>query len=184
MKKVLLLLLVGLFLASCSEKNLLTDSESKKEVSFLKLPAADSKLARNVSFSAIIDGQSGGQIPIYHSYETAEGKTVTISGNLDIPANAFEGTKNIVINLDDEYAVIDFSPSPTHFAIPLRLNLFYSGLNLQGLEKGKVNFFYISDDGNIFELIKSQNNVFNPQSGTIGTIKAELNHFSRFGWVI
>lgn len=177
-------MLVGFFLVSCSEKSLVNDPVSKKEVSFLKLPAAETKLARNVSFSALIDGRTGGQIPISHSYQTAEGKSVTISGTLEIPANAFEGTKNIVVNLDDEYAVIDFSPSPTHFSVPLKLNLFYSGLNLQGLEKGKVNFYYISDDGNIFELIRSQNNVFNPQSGTIGTIKAELNHFSRFGWVI
>lgn len=184
MKRVLLLLLVGLFFSGCSEKSIFNEPEAKKEFSLLKIPASNIQLAKVVNFSGMIDGSRGGHISINHSYTTVEGKNVRITGTLEIPANAFEGVKNIVISLDDEYAVIDFSPSPCQFNLPLKLDLQYKGINLNGIDKDNTNFFYISDDGNKIELIKVQSNVFDQTEGTIGIIKAELNHFSRFGWVI
>ena len=123
----------------------------------------------------------GGQIYINHSYVTSDGKSVQISGSLEIPAQAFTGIKNICISLDDEYALINFSPSPYQFSLPLKLNLQYRGVNLDGIDDDKTNFYYVNDEGNKFELIKNPvlkySTVF---SGTIGIIKAEINHFSRF----
>jgi hypothetical protein len=183
MKKCFLLLFVLLFTA-CSEKSLLNDPAAKNEVTFLKMPAAGVQLEKKVVFSAFIEGSRGGRIPIFHSYITADSKIVLITGSLEIPANAFTGSKIIRINLDDENAIIDFSPSPCQFNIPLKLNLQYRGLNLNGLDQNKVQFYFISDDMQTLELIKSQSRVFDVPNGIIGVVKAEINHFSRFGWVI
>lgn len=171
-------------MSACSEKSLLNEPESKSEVSFLQIPAASERLAKTVEFSSVIDGSIGGQIYINHSYVTSDGKSVQISGSLEIPAQAFTGIKNICISLDDEYALINFSPSPYQFSLPLKLNLQYRGVNLDGIDDDKTNFYYVNDEGNKFELIKTQSKIFNRFSGTIGIIKAEINHFSRFGWVI
>jgi len=182
MKKLFFLLLVGLVLSACSEKSVLNEPQSKNEISFIQIPKAADQLAKTVSFSALIDGSVGGSIEINHSYTTANGTEVEISGTLDIPAAAFQGVKNIVVSLDDEYAVINFSPSPYQFSLPLKLDLKYKGINLNGIDR--ANFFYISDDGGRTEPVRVQSNVFNRTEGTIGIIKGELNHFSRFGWVI
>jgi hypothetical protein len=182
MKKLFFLLLVGLILSACSEKSVLNEPQSKNEISFIQIPKAADQFAKTVTFSEVIDGSVGGSIDIEHSYTAANGVEVEISGKLEIPAAAFQGTKNIVISLDDEFAVINFYPSPYQFALPLKLDLKYKGLNLNGIDK--ANFFYISDDGNRTEPIRVQSNLFNRNDGTIGIIKAELNHFSRFGWVI
>lgn len=183
MKKCFLLLFVVLLVTACSEKSLLNDPVAKNEISLLKMPSAKAQLAKTVEFSAFIDGRIGGKIPIYHSYTTTEGKFVFIIGTLEIPANAFTGSKTITINLDDQYAVIDFSPSPYQFNLPLKLNLMYKGMNLNGVDGNKIQFYYIGDDGHT-ELIKMQSRVFDLPNGSIGVVKAELNHFSRFGWVI
>jgi len=183
MKKLFILLLIGIFLSACSEKNSLNEPTVSSEISFVKMPAS-SQIAKTVVFSKIINGTAGGQIYFYHSYTAADGKCVQISGSLEVPAGAFTGEKEISLNLDDEYAMIDFSPSPYQFNIPLKLNLQYKGLNLSGVNSGTINFYYISDDGAAAELIKAQSRIFNLSSGTLGIIKAELNHFSRFGWVI
>ncbi len=184
MKKCFLLLFVLLLFTACSEKSLLNEPTLNNEVSFLKMPSANAKLAKTVIFSAVINGSIGGKIAINHFYFTTDWKPVFISGNLEIPANAFTGTKTISINLNDEYAFLDFKPSPYHFNLPLKLNMTYKGINLNGLNKDRVNFYYISDDGQRLELIKVQTKIFDVMNGSIGVIKAELNHFSRFGWVI
>lgn len=184
MKKIFLLLSVVLFLSACSEKSFLNEPAANNEISFIKLPASSEHLAKTVTFNGMINGETGGKIFINHSYVTSEGKSVQITGCLVIPANAFSGTMNISVNLDDEYAVLDFSPSPYHFNAPLKLNLQYKGLDLNSIDQNKVNFYYISDDAGATELINSESKVFNLSTGTIGIIKAELNHFSRFGWVI
>lgn len=184
MKKLFLILPIVFFFSACSEKNLLNEPVSKNEISFIKLPASNGQLAKTVTFSSMINGETGGQILINHSYVTSGGMSVQIFGSLVIPAHAFSGSKNISINLNDEYAVLDFSPSPFQFNLPLKLNLVYGGLNLNGIDQNKIKFYYISDDGTRTELIKVESNIFNLFTGTIGIVKAELNHFSRFGWVI
>jgi hypothetical protein len=175
---------VVLLFTACSDNSLLNEPVSKNEISFLKMPGASAQLAKIVEFSALINGNTGGRIPINHSYTTLTGKFVFITGSLEIPANAFTGIKIIRIKLNDEYAYIDFSPSPSQFDVPLKLNIKYQGINLYGLDKNKVNFYFISDDMQRIESINSQSKIFDLQNESIGIIKAELNHFSRFGWVI
>lgn len=184
MKRCFLLMFVVLLFTACSEKSLVNEPVASNEISFLKMPSESAKLAKVVEFSAFINGSIGGRIAINHFYYSSYGKTVQIIGSLEIPANAFSGVKRITIALNDDYALVDFSPSPYLFNVPLKLNLVYKGLNLNGLDKNKINFYYISNDNQKTELIKVQSKIFDLATGTIGVVKAELNHFSRFGWVI
>ncbi len=185
MKKMFLLLLLSLVFSACTEKSLVNEPETTgSNVSLLKLPQSSGQMAKTLVFTKSIDGALGGVIYINSSYVSIEGKNVQISGSLEVPAGAYQGVKNIYITLDDEEAVINFSPSPTQFDVPLKLTLIYKGVNLQGIDKNKINFYYISDDGSRTELISSQSIIFNPYTNTLGIVKAVINHFSRFGWVI
>ena len=184
MRKYLLLLGIIFFFVACSEKNQINDPVNEDAAALLKIPASDNQLIKSTTFAQMIDGSIGGIISIDYSYATRAGKTIKITGKLNIPANAFAGFKYIKVTLDDQYAAIMFSPSVRQFDIPLILDLKYEGLDLTGIDQNKINFYYLSDDDKKIEVINEKEKVFDTQSGTVQVIQAVLTHFSRFGWVI
>ena len=131
----------------------------------------------------MIDGKKGGQIPFMYAYYTFSDGLVIAQGSLTVPAGAFQGYKRITVSVEQGSAVVDFSPSPTQFDTPLKLDLFYYGLNLFGVNTDKLDFYYIADDGH-YEKISYSSKYVDKFRGILGVKQALLPHFSRFGWVI
>lgn len=159
---------------------------SKKEL--IPIPPESSfNTETEYSVTKTINGSSGGTMVLHNTYVSSSGHTVTINAVLQIPKGAFEGTTDITLTTDDYYAAVSFNPHMT-FAIPLNLNLSFSGLNLNSLHINPqhVDFCYIEEDedGNgDAEHINYQNLYVNLNAGLVSVTGAQLNHFSRYGFV-
>jgi hypothetical protein len=64
----------------------------------------------------------GGNVTLFKYYITESGWLFYIYAKLDIPEDAFEGTKTITITLDEEFATMHFYPeTPTNWDKPFIL---------------------------------------------------------------
>ncbi len=111
---------------------------------------------------------------------------MTTIAKLNIPQGAFDGTKEITVITDIQTASIQFYPE-MQFDKSLKLNVSYSGINLftlyqLGLLKpGKLDFYYISDDGHK-EIIENEGLTYKIKGGVLEVKNAKLKHFSRYQW--
>ena len=87
------------------------------------------------------------------------------------------------MTIDDQFAAVSFTPEMV-FSIPAELNLKFEGINLDTLNvvTGDYDFVYIDDYGNI-ELVAYNAIHVNESKGKIWVNKADINHFSRYGWI-
>ncbi len=186
MKKLLILAatISGMFLFGCS--NLVTNNTSQPVSSskqIVKLPAkASLNKASSLSESKEINGDHGGVMFLHGSYEDVNGNNIRTFAELFIPRDAFDGTVNITMATDNNYAGLDFSPHMT-FDKSLTLNLSFSGLDLQqlGITEDNVGFYYVDDSGNLTE-VKNNGIRLNFHNGTITVIGAKIDHFSRYAF--
>lgn len=125
-----------------------------------------------------INGDTGGEIKLKESYVAKDGDTVKVDINLTVKENSFTGNVEIIITVDDEFAAASFSPAMV-FDKPLELNMKFEGIDL---ENADYEFVFIDDDGTI-ELVDYNNLHVNEYKGKIWVNKAELYHFSRYGFV-
>ena len=160
MKKITLALMISLFLFSCSENSITNPEVPAKQL--LKLPSAVAKSNGENEFlrSKEVSGLTGDTINFSFPYETVSGVTVTISGVLEIPKDAFDYSTLFTLEVDKDEAVIKFSPSPSYFDKALKLNLFYEGLDLNPVKEEDVDFYYINENENTIEPINSKIKIF------------------------
>jgi len=111
------------------------------------------------------------------------GETVKIDAKLKIKKHAFEGTVDITLTVDDEYAAVSFTPAMV-FDIPADLDLKFEGIDLAplNLATGDYDFVFIDDYGNI-EVVEYNALHVDESKSKIWVSKAKLNHFSRYGFV-
>lgn len=173
-----------LILAGCSNQETLTGPElMTNHLQILQLPEEDAALAKTRKFKEEINGMIGGQIDFSTEYKTKTGK-VKVYGSLVIPPGAFEGTEKITLVIDKKKAVIDLFPSEMTFEIPLKLTITHEGIDLSNLNPDELNFGYIDERSDLFELTISSGKIFDAENGKLGIIEAEIYHFSRWGWVL
>jgi hypothetical protein len=133
------------------------------------------------TMSKAIDGTVGGRMILEKYYIANDGDSISIEADLSIPAGAFQGTKNITMIVDDNYATVHFYPEMI-FDDTLRLFQRFKGLHLENYVTGTFDFVFIRDDGTT-ELIKNNGlQVVVPQ-GIVRVQNAKLVHFSRYGWI-
>jgi hypothetical protein len=128
-----------------------------------------------------IDGSVGGRMLMKKYYFSDTGDSIFIKADLTIPAGAFNGTKLISMTVDNEYAVIHFSPEMV-FADTLRLFQTFEGLNLEEYPTGTIDFVYVNTNGSV-ELIKKNGMQLVVPQGIVRVQNAKLLHFSRYGWI-
>lgn len=186
MKKLLILavLVTGIFFFGCSD--LVTNNSSQPVSSgkqFVKLPSkAGLSKESSLSTSESVNGSRGDVIFLRGTYTTENGDQVSMFANLMIPRGAFEGTVDISMSADDEYAGVDFAPHMT-FNKPLTLTLAFSGLNLKelGITRENAGFYFVDESGNLVE-VPNRGISLNYQTGTIMVIGAKIDHFSRYAF--
>ena len=186
MKKLLILSIFSvLFFFGCNQESEITSPEQSvqtQEPNWIALPTSEG-LRVNTIYTATktIKGFTGGTIKINESYMTPDRKRVSISASLKFPKNAFEGTKEVTMTLDQLYGGAQFSPEGS-FNLPALYNVNFMGLDLTGVNPADVDFVYLNDDGTI-EPVEYDYLDVNISTGCIHLSNAKLNHFSRYGFV-
>lgn len=171
------------FIIGCSHQespvDINIDGASQKELLKITSVKKDFATVATFSISEEINGNVGGTIPFSFVINS---NGLKVSGSLTIPEKAFHSKELITIIVDDEYATVDFYPSPFVFDKPLILDLFYEGIELNGVDSDAIDFFHISNN-NSYELINIESKVVSENDKLLGVVKAEIPHFSRFGWL-
>ena len=135
----------------------------------------------NLRVSKVIDGQDGGEIVFNYEYQTKAGNTISIWAKLKIEAGAFNGVKEIWMIVNNETGAISFYPHIV-FNAPVEFNVTYTGIDLSGINPNAVDYLFQNYDGST-EQIDYQQIIVNIAEGKLELIKADLLHFSRYGFV-
>jgi hypothetical protein len=148
--------------------------------SWIKLPpnpgvAADSEY----SASKIIDGEVGGTVELNVNYVRTSQVNVIIDAEIEVPAGAYSGEKNIVMKINSTNGTATFYPSPETFNKPLVFNLRISGVDLNGIDPKTIDYVYLASDGS-FAPISYKGLVIN--DGILQVMDALIPHFSVYGW--
>ena len=133
------------------------------------------------SITKTIVGEIGGQLTLERLYISDKGKLITMLVDLVIPPHCFTGQRNITLNIERDFALVNCSPQ-MEFKMPLHLVQTFTGLDLQNYETEEIDFVYIGKNGR-FEHVDRTAIVVNKLLGIVTVLDAKLNHFSRYGWV-
>ena len=177
-------LLFAFIFLGCSDIPISPIEQDSPSYQLIKLPPKAGFFVETLySVTEEIDGKKGGEIKLKEEYETEDGREVKIEMKIKFKKNSFEGKVDITLTADDEYAAVSFSPGMV-FEESAELDLKFEGLDLESLnvEAGDYDFVFIADDGST-ELVGYNALHINENKGKIWITKAELNHFSRYGFV-
>ncbi len=169
-KKFLVISFLLLIAFGCQESNsILEPSNQDNTTELSKIPSTFS------TDSYLIDGVTGGNINVLHTWVNADGELSLLAAVLYIPNNAFSGTKefSMVFNLDENS--VSLYPSPTTFDKPLLFSFKLKNVNVAYAD---LDFKYLDGD----EEIVYEENIVDTQLGNLEVKKAQLNHFSEWGW--
>ncbi|PKL81455.1 MAG: hypothetical protein CVV24_15165 [Ignavibacteriae bacterium HGW-Ignavibacteriae-3] len=198
MKKILTLLIAGLFTFACSEKTGLVDpvdmnsgfrtSAVQSEGSNLSWITVPSTKANSfvmdqeaVMGFRLVDLKTGGSSSL--NFVSQDGKR-TISATLRVPAGALTGQNYFLFFMyaDNDKLSIKFLPSPTLFNIPCTLDLEYTGIDLRGIDPSSIRFAYLDNPASGF--VTSSSRIFTDvNTGTLRVTGAVIPHFSEYGFV-
>jgi hypothetical protein len=178
--------LVLLLFAGCMQESSITEpingAENNQAKTIIMLPDKANMNVEDVfTISQNIDGTAGGELHLVKSYVASDGQTINIDCRLTVPAEnlSFADTRNITMEISNE-AGVDFYPTMT-FDQPVILNYTISGLDLNGVNPNRVQFYYVDQNGNLAPTINDGVSV-NISSGTLKVINAQLPHFSRWAY--
>lgn len=127
-----------------------------------------------------VDGKKGGKLSIKHSWKNEYGMPVSLTAELIVPRNAFEGVKDFDMIFDLENYSMELYPSPFTFDIPVEFSMYFYGLDLSEYAGYDLDFNYL--DGEEEELEYYYKDV-DFDNGNLVVWGAKLHHFSRYGWV-
>jgi len=174
-----------LFFGCNQETDVLSPTQlDNNSYQLVKLPPKSGlNVETTFSKTETIDAEHGGEIKIKESYVAENGKTVKIDAKLKVKKNSFSGIVDITMTIDDEFAAVFFTPAMV-FSIPTELNLKFEGIDLDKLHviNGDYEFVYISDAWDIEQVNYNTMNV-DESKGKVWVTEADINHFSRYGWI-
>ena len=178
------LLLFAVFLLGCADTPISPVKNDNHSYQLIKLPKkAGMSVETTFSKTKTIDGKRGGKITIDESYVAQDGHIVNIYAKLKVKKNSFEGTVDITLTIDDEFAASSFTPAMV-FDKPVELSLNFEGIDLEelNLTTGDFDFVFIDNNGNT-EVIAYNAIHVDESRGKIWVTKAKLPHFSRYAFV-
>jgi len=187
MKKLLILSLFSvLFYFGCNQESEITspgNTESNPQLKLISLPVPSSGLTVEDEYTVFkdINGTVGGSFWASYSYQGGPRGTVYMSSGLSFPANSFSGVKNISQTFSSTGAAMVFGP-PMQFNTTVYYSLKIGGLDLTGVNPETLDFVYIDANGNMYS-VEYDYIAMDVNSGTLIVAGAELNHFSRYGFV-
>jgi len=186
MKKVLLtILLLGFGIWGCSENsNIVTPENNETEQSFLKVVNNNYSRLMKINTAETITGEDGGKVLI--DFESPDG-LFSAKGKIKFKKNSFVGPADISVALsfDSEgevIAALDFGPSSIELLKPALLTIKFKGIEFSENETDDdYDFFYIDISGKLAP-VEYKKIVINKKKNWVKIVKAELEHFSRYGF--
>lgn len=128
-----------------------------------------------------INGETGGWFFETFTYEGESGGTVNMNSLLHFHSNSFTGIQTITQTFNTETAAITFGPS-MQFNVPVEYTLVITGLDLTNVNPETLDFVYIDANGNMYAVQKDYV-IMDESTGMLKVKNAELDHFSRYGFV-
>jgi hypothetical protein len=177
------LFLSAVLLLGCTDSPISPTEPDNQSYQLIKLPPKSGMSVETVySKTELIDGQTGGDIRIKEYYFTDNHQIVKIDAKLTIPKNAFTGSVNITMAIDDEYAAVSFGPSMV-FDQPLEFDLKINGLDSSVLtsSSGSYKFIYVADNGSTEDVANDGVDLDDMLKG-LTVHNAQINHFSRYAF--
>ncbi len=184
MTKILIVLaLVVPFMIGCSDSIVNPDSTAQvnnSQKSWITLPNNPGMAVEDeYSASRVINGDIGGNVLLKINYKSRSSANVIIVAEIDVPAGAYTGDKNITMIINSTNGTATFYPSPETFNKPLLFNLKISGVELNGFDPNSIDFEYLAPDGSM-EPIQYKKIVVN--TDVLKVEDALIPHFSIYGW--
>ena len=181
----LLSLLAILVFFGCNEQteiNSPVEGSSSQQLKLISLPTPTGLTVESLFIqNMLIDGDIGGTFQAEFSYEGGPNGLVTIGSDMEFLPGAFAGTVDISQSFNTETAAVTFGPS-MQFSVAVKYSLTITGLDLTGVNPNTLDFVYIAADGTIYDC-KYDSVTMDLNTGTLSVVDAELNHFSRYGFV-
>ena len=187
MKKLLILsLFSSLLFFGCNQESEITspvDNSNNQQLKLISLPTPSGGLIVETDYTAYksIDGSVGGSFWASYSYKGGPRGTVYMSSGLTFPANSFNGVKNISQTFSSTGASMVFGP-PMQFNTTVYYSLKIGGLDLTGVNPQTLDFVYIDANGNMHPCEYARIAI-DIASGVLAVYSAEIDHFSRYGFV-
>jgi hypothetical protein len=187
MKLLLTLSLASLLLFfGCDQKSEITtpvEESSTQEYSLISLPTPTGGLSVEALLAKYkeIDGDNGGTFIASFNYEGGPFGDVQCTSRLIFSPGAFNGVTEIQKTLDSESAAMIFGPQ-MEFNLPVKCSLRFYGLDLSNVNPETLDFVYIALDGT-FQHCEYDTIEMNAGNGYLMVRNAQLNHFSRYGFV-
>ncbi len=187
MKKLLTLSLLSLlFFFGCNQDSEVTSAVNNSpnpQLKLIPLPTPSGGLSVETLFTQDreIDGENGGTFIASFSYQGGPSGNVQCTSRLIFSPCAFDGVENITKTLDSETTAMIFGPS-LQFNIPVKSSLRFYGLDLTNVNPETLDFVYIDANGNMYTC-EYDTIEMNVGSGYLMVRNAQLNHFSRYGFV-
>ena len=190
---------VTIFVFGCVEQqSQITSPEGKNnpdKLSFLSLSGSNSTglgVETVYSSSEWITGSTGGniQLDVYQERPGNEYGNFVVHANVTVPPNSFPAgeQRQFTVSLDDQYALLDITPSPTTLYNQLIVDFYVQGIDVSGVTPENLGFVFISDnddtyptDNNSF-YIDYVNNSITIEDAVIDSDSTILPG-SRYGWV-
>ena len=185
MKKLISInLVVFALLFGCNPDSNVTSPDESANDSHLKLIQMPSPKGLSVETlyteEKYINGYYGGYFEEQFSYQGSAGNVI-INSQLVFPAGSFYGGKTITQTFNTETASLEFGPA-MQFNVAVKYTLTISGLDLTGVDPNTLDFVYVAQDGSITGVVYDSI-YMDAASGTLKVTNAQLNHFSRYGFV-
>jgi len=187
MKHLLTLSLASLlFFFGCDQGSELTspisDSPTSK-LSWISLPAPSGDLSVETikTKTKAINGDDGGTFYAAFNYRGGPFGRVRCSSQLVFSPGAFSGVKYIKKTFDSESTVMTLKPA-MQFNAPVKYTLRYLGVDLSDVNPETLDFVYIAPDGS-YQPCEYESIDMDVATGLLIVRYAELDHFSRYGFV-
>ncbi|MHA2101285.1 MAG: hypothetical protein ACW99A_21700 [Candidatus Kariarchaeaceae archaeon] len=128
-----------------------------------------------------INGDDGGTFYAAFNFRGGPFGRVRCSSQLLFLPGAFSGVKYIKKTFNSKSTVMTLGPS-LQFNVPVKYTLRYLGVDLSNVNPETLDFVYIAPDGT-YHPCEYESIDIDVERGLLIVRYAELNHFSRYGFV-
>jgi hypothetical protein len=184
MKQLTLFLFAALLLIlgceQVTEVNPPPERVLNKQLVILPTPVG-SVVEDDLTINKDIDGATGGWFSAPFSYQGGPTGIVYINSALHFNPYSFTGGKTFSQTFNTETAAITFGPS-TQFNVPVYYTLVITGLDLTNVNPATLDFVYIDANGNMYA-VQKEYVIMDESTGMLKVKNAQLDHFSRYGFV-
>lgn len=170
---------VSLGINACSQQSPLGAEHTKGQFTILQI-GDDNVLNKLASTSKWITYENGGVITLaYDGYESNSGE-VSIALSLEVFAETISQDTLITLAMETSSLDMVFGPHGTLFSTPAVLNLEAHGVDFNGVDPNRVDFYYENPETGQWQAMPRDAISVNANDGTVKLINGRLPHFSRY----